>query len=202
LIDVQAVEPLVFRIEPKTAFEVLSPGLLVLGHLRMVRLGRPGAAKLLLLTVEGMNDIRAAAGQPHALLVGVESQSEPALPHDLFRHDAGFEQVDESQLVPVVSARRGQRQLAVLERNDVERQVGEGDLSAGGGDVPAVGEQVAGLSRPGGARLIVGREDRQGHDEDEQSGKRSAHSGSGGEGLGRTHGNILGVGHRSCPVKS
>ena len=104
----------------------------------MVRLGRTGAADLLILQVEGVDDVGAAAGPPDALLVGVGREPELALPHDLLGHDTAFEQIDKGQLVPVVPARRRERQLAVFERQDIQRQVRECDLSAGGGEVPEV----------------------------------------------------------------
>ena len=103
-----------------------------------------------------MQRVAAATRQPDSVAFGAHRQAEPALPDCLTIDDSPGIQIDERQLMGVVAGGGCQCVTVVSQSDDVERQVGQGDVLSGGLQGPAVGKEKAVIGRAGVARGILG----------------------------------------------
>src|SRR5205814_1387178 len=115
-----------------------------------------GAFELTLVQVEGVEETVAAAGPPDAVFPRGHGEAEPTLPGAFGHQYFSGNEIDERHFMAVESVGGDECVLVVLERVNVERQVGDLDVFAGGRKVPAVGQEEAGLGRSGDRDLIVG----------------------------------------------
>ena len=99
--------------------------------------------------VEVMNESIAAARPPDFVFRFADRQSEPTLSGPFRGRHFRLLEVDEHHLMAVEAVAGDQGAATVLERKDVERQVGNFDVSSGGREMPAVREKKARLGRSG-----------------------------------------------------
>ena len=127
------------------------PGSLAVG-LRGSRAGQPAICQ-----PKRMERIAATAGPPDPVALCTGRQAEPALGDRLAIDDFCFLEVDERELMRVVTGRGGECVAIVSERDDVERKVGQGNRPAGRLQRPAVRQEKALFGRACVARRFLGQ---------------------------------------------
>jgi hypothetical protein len=159
LVDVESVEPPPRIIPDKPALE--SPFLGEsgcrrgqLGGIHLERIGLPLGEEIEIITVEreSVDPPQSAPRPPSLRFILRDVQSKPTLMGRLLIEDGTGLEIDEHQAVFVEAVAGDQRPLPVREGTNVEDEIAGLDLPAGGGQMPAVGEQESRLGRAGELR--------------------------------------------------